>query len=175
MAKLTPKQERFAAEYLVDLNATKAATRAGYSEKTARSQGHTLLGLPAVQERIQALMAERAERTEVTQDRVIAELAKAAFLDPRQFFNADGTLKEVVELADGSAGALAAMDVYEDHAGVGEDRVKIGETKKLKFCDKLKALELLGKHLGMFKEKVEVSGSVELMAQLMREISDEAG
>ena len=83
---LTPKQRRFVEEYLIDLNATAAARRAGYSEKTADRIGPELLGKTCVSNAIEAAQKKRSARTEVTQDRVILELARIAFLDPRKVF-----------------------------------------------------------------------------------------
>lgn len=111
--ELTDRQARFCEEYLIDLNATQAAIRAGYSEKTANEQGARLLANVSVQEKIAELKAERAKRTEMTQDSVIQELAAVA------------------------------------HA----------EVKGVRAVDKLKALELLGKHLGMFVERYEVNAA----------------
>lgn len=80
MAKLTDKQQRFVDEYLIDLNATQAAIRAGYSAKTADQQGSRMLANVKVQQAIAERMAERSKRTGVNQDRVVLELAKVAFL-----------------------------------------------------------------------------------------------
>lgn len=82
MAKLTLKQKAFAAEYLVDLNAAAAATRAGYSERTARAKGYVLLQNPDIQAEIREGMAQRAKRLEISQDMVIQELARIAFSTP---------------------------------------------------------------------------------------------
>ena len=92
---LNDKQRRFAEEYLIDLNATQAAIRAEYSEKTAYSQGQRLLKNDEVQALVQELMAARAKRTEITADNVLAELAKHAFLDPKSFFDDSGNLKNM--------------------------------------------------------------------------------
>ena len=112
MSGLTKKQERFAEEYLVDLNATQAAIRAGYSPKTAYSMGQRLLKNVEVQKAIQAAMEQRSKRTEITQDLVLDEIGKVAFHE--------------------------AADYAES---------------ELKYSSKLRALELLGKHLGMFDGK----------------------
>lgn len=111
--ELTDKQARFCEEYLIDLNATRAAIRAGYSEKTAREQAAQNLSKLNIQEKIAELKAERAKRTEMTQDSVIQELAAVAR----------------------------------------------AEIKGVRAVDKLKALELLGKHLGMFVERYEVNAA----------------
>ena len=111
--ELTDRQARFCEEYLIDLNATQAAIRAGYSEKTAREQAAQNLSKLNIQEKIVELKAERSKRTEITQDSVIQELAAVAR----------------------------------------------AEVKGVRAVDKLKALELLGKHLGMFVERYEVNAA----------------
>lgn len=92
MEKLTAKQARFVEEYLVDLNATQAAIRAGYSESTARAIGYENLTKPDIQKAITAAREKQQQRTEITADRVLAEYAKIAFFDPRKLFTADGGL-----------------------------------------------------------------------------------
>ena len=114
-AKLTPKQKKFIEEYLIDLNGTQAAIRAGYSPRTARSTAAESLAKPNIHEALQKAMKKRSERTEVTVDLVVNELLK---------------------IATDTAG-----DETNSH---------------LKYSNKMKALELLGKHLGMFSEKIQV-------------------
>lgn len=150
--KLTPKQQRFVDEYLVDLNATQAAIRAGYSQKTAQEQGARLLSNVMVQAAIAECMKAREQRTEITQDKVVKELAKVAFGDPRKVMSwgpGGLKLKDSAELTDDDAAFVSE---------VSETTTEHGGSLKLKTNDKLKALELLGRHLGMFKEKVEVTG-----------------
>lgn len=152
MRKLTPKQQRFVEEYLVDLNATQAAIRAGYSPKTAGQIGEKLLKKAEIREALAERMKARQQRTEVTQDRVVKELAKIAFGDPRNVMTwgpSGVTLKASAELTDDEAAFVSE---------VSETTTEHGGSLKLKTNDKLKALELLGRHLGMFKEKVEVTG-----------------
>lgn len=150
---LTEKQKRFVAEYLVDLNATDAAKRAGYSEKTAYAIGFENLRKPEIQEEIQRMREDQAKRTGITADRVLQEYARIAFFDPRKLFEDSGTPKDISCLDDDTAAALAALDVYEEFVGTGEDRHLAGYTKKYKLFDKLRALEALGKHLGVFDGK----------------------
>lgn len=109
---LNQKQERFVAEYLIDMNATQSAIRAGYSKKTADVQGARLLTNAKVQEALQEAIKKRSERTEITQDQVLHELAKIGLKDAADYTDAE-----------------------------------------LKYGNKIKALELLGKHLGMFTDK----------------------
>lgn len=150
--KLTPKQARFVAEYLVDLNATQAAIRAGYSMKTADSIGLQLLRKTQVASAIQRGQEERAQRVEVTQDMVVRELARVAFSDARRLFREDGSLKAPHELDDDTAAALASIEILEEYAGSGKERCLVGYTKKVRRWDKTKALELLGRHLSMWKD-----------------------
>lgn len=147
---LTPKQKLFVAEWLVDLNATAAALRAGYSQKTAAQVGYQLLQKPAVAEAIQQAMDDRAKRTTVTQDRVIAELAKIAFANGADF-------AQVVTLKRGEPGRPGVQIVeLTDTSSLDADQraaiSSIEETKhgiKVSTYDKVRALELLMRHMGM--------------------------
>lgn len=129
MANLTPKQQRFVEEYLIDLNATQAAIRAGYSEKTAQEQSSRLLSNVMVQEAVQKAKNKLSERTELTVDMVV-----------------NGLLKEAQDYAEGSTQSA-----------------------------RVSAWAHLGKHLGMFKDKVEYSGKLEIesLSSLMDELSTE--
>ena len=141
---------------MVDLNATQAAIRAGYSEKTAGSQAFDLLKKPEIQNAIHDAQKKLSERTQITQERVLAEYAKIAFLDPRKLFNDDGQIKPISELDDDVAAAIGGIDVIVSPSdGEGEPDY----TKKIKLIDKKGALDSIARHLGMFKDKVEISGS----------------
>jgi phage terminase small subunit len=155
MATLTKKQRIFVKEYLVDSNATRAARAAGYSKSSADQIGSRLLKHVKVAAELDRLTTKRCEKLEITADRVLAELARLAFVDPRKFFNADGTAKDIAELDDDTAPSLAGIEVDEIWKGRGEDRKKVGETKKFKIADKGINLERLGKHLKLFTDKVE--------------------
>lgn len=164
MSPLTDKQLRFCEEYLVDLNATKAAIRAGYSEESAGSIGHENLKKPDVQEYISRRQKELQEATGITQKRVLEEYAKVAFLDIRKYYTVDGALKPIRELDDDAAGALAGVEVYEEKTGE-EDVEATGSTKKIKTYDKVKALDSLARHLGMFTDKMDVNLSGQIVWQ----------
>lgn len=151
--KLTPKQRRFVDEYLIDLNATQAAIRAGYSPKTANEQGARLLANVSIAKAIQEARDKQQERTEITQDRVLLEYARIAFFDPRKLFRSDGSPKPVEELDADTAAALAGLEVREEFEGAGENRTFVGYTKKYKLANKLGALDSLAKHLGMLDGK----------------------
>jgi len=123
--ELTPKQARFVAEYLIDLNATQAAVRAGYSARTAASQGARLLKHGGVARAVQAAQQARAVRTEITQDRVLQELARIAFFDIRRLYRADGSMKDPCELDADTAAALASIEVKEElERGGGEEALQ---------------------------------------------------
>lgn len=154
--RLPPKRQRFIEEYLIDLNATQAAIRAGYSAKTAASIGEEILRKPEIQEAIQAAMKARSERTEITADRVLKELGRIAFFDIRKLYNEDGSLKKPSELDDEAAAVVSGVDVVEMRSG--EDDALPVFTKKVKVNDKIAALTNAMKHLGMFVEKHELTG-----------------
>jgi phage terminase small subunit len=156
--KLTPKQSAFCEAYITSLNATQAAKEAGYSAKTARSQGQRLLTNVDVAAAIDALKAERSARTMIGADRVLRELAKIAFGDVRAIFHADGTMKPLSEISDEAAALIASLEVSEIR---DRDGVIIGYNRKIRMHDKLRALELIGKHIGLFDQKVTVSGDAE--------------
>jgi phage terminase small subunit len=156
--RLTPKQATFVEQYLLDLNATQAAIRAGYSTKTAGQIGEKLLKKAEIESAIDALKAERSARTMIGADRVLIELAKIAFGDVRAIFNADGTMKPLSEISDEAAAMIAALEVSEIR---DRDGVVIGYNKKIRLSDKLRALELLGRHVGLFDQKITVDGDKE--------------
>lgn len=137
MANLTPKQQRFVEEYLIDLNATQAAIRAGYSTRTAKSIGQENLTKPDIQKAIEEAQNKRTERTEVTQDYVISNIQKVIERCMQQ---------EAVQARDGSPLLVQGPD---------GDLACLFEFKE---TGALKGLELLGKHLGLFKDKIEHSG-----------------
>lgn len=156
---MTPKQERFVEEYLIDLNATQAAIRAGYSEKTADQQGHQLLKKASVAAAIEKARAEQSKRTQVTADMVVRELARVGFSDVRKLLTDSDTLRPISTLDDETAAAVASVEIVAKPGGVDEDGNRMVEhVHKIKLWDKNSALEKLGKHLGMFTERVEHSG-----------------
>lgn len=157
-SNLTPKQQRFCLEYLVDLNATQAAIRAGYSEETANKQGPRMLVNAGIQEEIQRLGQKREKRTEITADLVLFELLRIARADISEAFDENGNLKPIKDIPEDVRRAISGVDVFEEFAGRGEDRESIGQTKKLRFWDKTRALEMLGRHLRLFADKLELTG-----------------
>ena len=148
MKKLTPKQKKFIAEYLIDLNATGAALRAGYSKKTATAMGHENLRKPNIEYHIQLAMKKQQLRTQVTADRVIAEFAKIAFVKECDFYDNNGNVKRLSELDDTQKAALQSYTIKTISLGDGEYE----EVPVFKIHDKIKGLENLGKHLGIFEK-----------------------
>jgi phage terminase small subunit len=160
---LSPKQEQFCREYMVDLNGTQAAIRAGYSPKTANEQAAALLAKPSIKSRISELQEVREKRTCITADRVLKEYAKLAFFDPRKLFDEDGNPVRITELDDETAAAVAGFEVNtvllkdevaeQEAVGSGISRKDACSTiRKYKIADKKGALDSIGRHLGMFHE-----------------------
>jgi len=153
---LNIKQEAFCSEYLVDLNATQAAIRAGYSKKTAGSQGFDLLKKPEIEARIAELMAVRGKRTEITADRVVQELAKIAFATMRAFVNVDEFGQPQIDLSgtdDDQLDALAEVqtETVVEQSGRGDQKqTDVIRKTKIKLHDKLGALRELAEHTGVF-------------------------
>ena len=154
MAKLTEKQRRFVDEYLIDLNATQAAIRAGYSVKTAKDIGCQNLAKLNIQQEISEKMAERSKRTGVNQDRIVLELAKIAFVNAADVIDSDDATIKAGATADDTA-AIQSVKVKVIPTKEGE-----GVEREIRLNDKLKALELLGKHLGMWNDKLDVNVNI---------------
>lgn len=161
-------QAAFIAEYLVDLNATQAAIRAGYSARTAHAAGNRLLKEPEIAAAIAEAMAKRSEKTGITAERVLEEFAKIGFADIRQIFSPAGGLRLPSELEDDAAASIASIEVVVRPSGeVDEDgNRQVEHVHKIKTWDKVAALTQIGRHLGMFNDKLEVNVGAELAARL---------
>lgn len=153
---MTPKQARFVEEYLIDLNATQAAIRAGYSERTAAKQGTQLLAKTSIAAAIQEAKEKRSAATNITAETVMRELYRLATVDVAQAYDEQGNLKPIHEIPEDVRRAIAGVEVVTEKSEEGESSY----TKKLKFWDKNRSLELLGKHVNVqaFKERIEHSG-----------------
>lgn len=151
--KLTDKQKKFVEEYLIDLNATQACIRAGYSVKTAKEIGAQNLTKLNIQEAISRAMAERSKRTGINQDRIVQELARIAFVKITDVVDSDGEIN-----TNASDDDLACIESYkvEDSDSVNGSSSK----REVKLASKIKALELLGKHVGMWNDKIQVDVSI---------------
>jgi len=164
VARLTLKMKRFIEEYLVDLNATQAAIRAGYSPESAYSIGDENLKKPVIKNAIDKALAERSRRTGINQDRILLELAKIAFLNP-------------IDVIDMDEATIRGDANREDTAAIASVKVKTIPTpdgniveREVKTYDKLKALEQIGRHLGMWKDNINISA--EVAVQIVDDIND---
>lgn len=170
MANLTPKQQRFVEEYLIDLNATQAAIRAGYSPRTANEQGAQNLAKLSVAEAIAEAQAKREERTQIDADYVLKRLVEIDQMDVLDIMDNNGNVKPIKDWPKTWRQYISNIETIslEDEAGW---------LKKIKWPDKVKNLELLGRHVsvGAFKDKVEHSGKLEIqsLSDLMDELSND--
>ena len=171
--KLTPKQQKFINEYLVDGNATQSAIRAGYSKKTAQQTGSENLLKPVISTAIIKALQEQEQRTEITADWTLKEIHRIASFDPRKLYDENGNFKEIKDLDDDTAAAIGGIDVV--HRNYGKDDDKTEETtKKLKIWDKNSALEKLAKHFKLLIDRVESSGPDGGPIKTQTELSPEA-
>lgn len=153
MAKrqLSEQRQRFVDEYLIDLNGTQAAIRAGYSAKTANEQAARLLANVSIQQAISKAMAERSKRTGVNQDRVVLELAKLAFVNANDLIDPkDASIRPSASEED--LACIQSIKVKQSHSSKGN----VTE-REIRLNNKMQALELLGKHLGMWNDKLDVN------------------
>jgi len=160
-AKLTAKQARFVQEYLLDLNATQAAIRAGYSAKTAEQQAYQLIQKTSVQARIEASQKARSSRTEIDADWVLTRLAAEANADLADLIDSNGAVKPVEQWPTiWRQGLVSGFEVNENTV----DGVKMGQTTKIKLSDRIKRIELIGKHVNVqaFREQVHNTGAIAL-------------
>jgi phage terminase small subunit len=156
---LTARQSRFVDEYLKDLDAAEAYQRADYKAKgrSAENAASRLLGNVGIQEAIQERMDRRSERTQIDADYVLHRLAEIDQMDVADILNDDGSVKAVKDWPRVWRTYVSGMDLSEVWEGSGDDRQTVGMLKKIKWPDKVKNLELLGRHVGVqaFKERVE--------------------
>jgi len=146
--ELNDRQKRFCEEYLIDFNGTQAAIRAGYSVKTANEQSSQLLTKLNIQNYIKTLSEPAEKQLGITRERTMQEIGRIAFSDLRKFFDETGVLKQIIDIDDDSAAALASVEVDE----IKVDGMAVGSTKKIKTYDKTKALEMLAKHFKIYSD-----------------------
>lgn len=163
---MTDRQQRFVEEYLIDLNATQAAIRAGFSAKTAEQLGYQLLQKPSVAEAVAAAKAERSRRVGLTADRVLEELAAIGFARLGDYVRWDG--ERVILEESGSVDTRAVAEV-------GSQVSKYGVNLKIKMHDKVSTLKLLGQHIGMFADRLEHSGKIDHTVTTISEIRQAIG
>lgn len=162
---LTPKQRRFALEYLVDFNATQAAVRAGYSGRSAYSQAHDLLKKPEVDALLAAAVKAREEQLSAESNRVLSELERVAYSDLAAAFEEDGLrLRNIREIPEPLRRAISSFEVVEYFEQVPDDegkprREQVGWIKKVKLAGKVEALALLGKNQKLFSERLQLDGA----------------
>ena len=150
--KLTKKQKFFVAEYPKDWDGSKAVIRAGFHPKDAQraaEMAYQLLQKSPVQEALDRAMEEKLRKIGVHTERVLTEIARVALSDLRNVYNEDGSLKLPHEWSDEAAAAIAGVEVLEEFVGKGKARTLVGHTKKVRVFDKVRALELLSKNLGI--------------------------
>lgn len=159
--ELTAKQKAFVLEYLVDLNASQAAIRAGYAKKGINAASSALMRHPRISAAIKEAMAARNERTAITADYVLQRLVEIDQLDVIDIMNDDMSLKPLREWPKAWRQYLVGFDLAEMFEGQAKERDMVGMLKKIKWPDKVKNLELLGKHINVnaFREQVGVSGA----------------
>ena len=149
---MTDKQKRFVDEYLIDLNATQAAIRAGYKPDNAQQMGSENLSKPVISSAISKAMAERSKRTGINQDRVIRELARIGFA-------------KITDVVDPETAKIRENASEDDLACIQSIKIKpneFGTEREVKLYDKKSALVDLGKHLGMFKDRMDISADMDL-------------
>lgn len=169
--RLTDKQRKFCDEYLIDLNATQAAIRAGYTEKYANTNASKLLQNTTISQYIGERQKELSRKTEITQERVIRELALIAFSNTADYAHVvekkmkaevGGILVDILD-KDGKPVTYRTVEPVLTEELTEEQKRALAVIKKgregleVKSCDKVKALELLGKHLGIFTDKIEAN------------------
>lgn len=155
---MTAKMIRFCQEYMIDMNATQAAIRAGYSEDSAYSIGSENLSKPEISDYLEVLRKRAADAADVSKDRIIQELKRVAFFDIRQIYGVDGGLKPIRELDDDTAAVVVSVKSYEEKTADEEDPT-IGIVREVKIADKLKAIDTLNKMLG-FNAPEEIKADI---------------
>lgn len=187
---MNDKQKRFCQEYVVDLNGTKAAIRAGYSEKSAQVTASRLLNEPIVLHKITELQAELAQRTGITVERVLQEYEKLAFANMQDYIQVqqDGSaFLDLSKLTRDQAAAIATLNIDEETETLDDEEAEeIGVGKlqrvrkiRIKLADKKGALDSIAKHLGMFLDKEQspdkgmyrFAGTMEELLALYRQIT----
>lgn len=161
---LNPRHARFVAEYLVDLNATQAAIRAGYSRKTANEQGARLLANVSVAAAIAAGTARHLDRAELSAVRVLEELRRLAFSNVHDLFDADGNLRPIHRLTREEAASIASLEVVIKNVAAGDGHTDT--IHKLKLWDKVRTLETLAKHFKLLVDRIEVTGIETFLARV---------
>ncbi|NNA30646.1 terminase small subunit [Pseudomonas lundensis] len=167
---LTAKQQRFIAEYLIDLNAAQAAIRAGYAVKGAKDQAYQLMQRPEVVAAIKEAIEARNQRVQVDADYVLNRLTEIDQMDLLDILDDDMSIKPLSKWPKVWRQSLSGFDIAEMFEGVGKERDLVGLMKKIKWPDKVKNLELLGKHVNVnaFREQVAVDVTLTLSQRMAK-------
>lgn len=150
---MTPRQQAFVDAYLVNPNATEAATKAGYSARTAKQVGHKVLQVPAVAEAIAKRREKLSAKSGLTAELLDAKLLALVNFDPRKLLTKDGRVKMPNEWDDETAAAVAGLENEELFDGRGDEREHIGTLRKVKIADRIRPIELGYKRLGLLREQ----------------------
>ena len=148
MRSLTNKQQRFVEEYLVDLNATQAAIRAGYSQRSAQQMGAENLSKPVIQQALRSELDLRSKRTAITADAVLTEFGRIAFAD----------IRDVVEFGGGTVTIKSSSELPKEVAAALAEISQTKDGLRVKLHSKIAALDALARHLGLFNDKVHLAG-----------------
>lgn len=175
---MTDKMVRFCQEYVIDLNATQAAIRSGYSESTARQIGGENLTKPAIKKYVQNLMDVRARRLQITADEVLVRLDKMSRASVKDLFDGADKPLRVSEWDDDFAQAVNGIKFTKQRSPDSEAENPIyDDVVDVKLVDKKGVTELLGKHLKLFTDKVEHSGEIdgEVTNRVVIQFTDDTG
>jgi phage terminase small subunit len=165
--KLSPKQQRFVEEYLVDLNASAAMLRAGYKSKNPNVDASKLLAKPSIVAAVSALRDAESKKLGITRERVLTELARVAFSDVRKLFNEHGGMRPIVSLDDEVAAAISHIKLT-SFTPPGED-AQTEYTKEVKLADKVSVLKDLARHMGVIEPEKPADVNITLTVEMPRE------
>jgi phage terminase small subunit len=168
------QHKRFADKYFETLNASLSAEYAGFAADSSKQEGWRLLQRDDVQEYISRLQTLLAEKTGISQQKVLQEIAKIAFSDIRKYYQDDNNLKPICDLDDNEAAALASVKSYEETMP-GTDII-VGFNKEIKMYDKLAGLEKLARHLGLYEkdnDQRKPINNVNLTKEAIQKLSDD--
>ena len=167
---MTPKQQRFVEEYLIDLNATQAAIRAGYSARTANEQGARLLTYVSVRSALADAKARRSERTQIDADWVLRTLAAEKEADMADLYDDAGNIKPVKEWPMVfRTGLVVGVETVQERDGADADGTpQFVSVRKIKLQDRTKTVELIGRHVtvGAFKDRIEIEDVTDRATQM---------
>lgn len=150
---LTPRQKRFAEEYVIDLNGEAAAKRAGFSAKSANQQAVHLKNIPHVAEYIHQLQSKKFQALKIDAENVLRRILQIAEADIAEAYDDRGYLKPIKDIPENVRLCISAVKVYEEFEGQGRDREQIGEVREVKFWNKVDALHMLAKHLKLLDDR----------------------